>query len=372
MTSSRKTVIIGSGVFGLSTAYHLLQRGWSDITVIDRSETLPAPDGASNDINRIVRTSYSDPFYCELAKDAIAAWKDTELWSDTYHESGVLVVGSAARERDYVRKAHANDIAHGLRVTPTDTPDALRAVFPEDADVGDLAGHYTYFGLDGGWANAGQGVSLLIGKVRAMGGRVLGGKDVAGLVREGGKTVGVRCRDGSVLDASLVVLATGSWTCSAFPDTAVSKLFQATGQVVAMVQLTSEEAEVYRKCPVVLDFDSGFYVFPPNEQNILKMAIHAAGFTHSIGDGGISTPRTIKSDPETGLRIPKASVVRLRDGLRAVYPTLATKPFCATRLCWSLPPRSLCVQPSYASSSGIMTRWTRTGPLDISRDLSRP
>jgi hypothetical protein len=29
-----------------------------------------------------------------------------------------------------------------------------------------------------------------------------------------------------------------------------------------MVQLSEEEADKYRLCPVVLDFSSGFYIFP--------------------------------------------------------------------------------------------------------------
>lgn len=29
-----------------------------------------------------------------------------------------------------------------------------------------------------------------------------------------------------------------------------------------MVQLSDEEAAKYRHCPVVLDFSSGFYIFP--------------------------------------------------------------------------------------------------------------
>ena len=33
-------------------------------------------------------------------------------------------------------------------------------------------------------------------------------------------------------------------------------------QTVATIQLTPEEAEEYRKTPVVLDFRTGFYVFP--------------------------------------------------------------------------------------------------------------
>ena len=45
-------IIVGAGCFGISTAYHLLQRGYTDVTILDRSEQLPAPDAASTDINK--------------------------------------------------------------------------------------------------------------------------------------------------------------------------------------------------------------------------------------------------------------------------------------------------------------------------------
>jgi hypothetical protein len=35
-----------------------------------------------------------------------------------------------------------------------------------------------------------------------------------------------------------------------------------SSQCIAMIQLTKEEAAQYEDCPVVLDFASGFYVFP--------------------------------------------------------------------------------------------------------------
>jgi len=47
-----KIVIVGAGCFGVSTAYHLLERGCTNVTILDRSDVLPAPDAASNDINR--------------------------------------------------------------------------------------------------------------------------------------------------------------------------------------------------------------------------------------------------------------------------------------------------------------------------------
>jgi sarcosine oxidase/L-pipecolate oxidase len=44
-------LVVGGGCFGISTAYHLLKRGFKDVTVVDRSDVLPAPDAASTDIS---------------------------------------------------------------------------------------------------------------------------------------------------------------------------------------------------------------------------------------------------------------------------------------------------------------------------------
>ncbi|KAF8178597.1 FAD dependent oxidoreductase [Mycena galopus ATCC 62051] len=330
----RKTLIIGSGCFGLSTALALLKRGWTDVTVIDRATTLPAPDGSSNDLNRIVRTSYSDKFYSQLASDAIQAWKTRDEWHDAYHESGVVILGSQGSV-DYAHKAYLHDLEMGLRVVPLDNQAALRQVFPPQAHLGSFWNRTGYLNRDSGWANAGQGVSILMDQITALNGKIIPGKNAIELIKQGQKTTGVRCSDGTLFEGlDLVVLATGSWTGSAFPDLSMGKIFHATGQCIAMVQLTSEEADAYRECPVVLDFGSNFYIFPPNEQNLVKMAVHAAGYVQSVGAKKISTPRTIISDPDTGLLIPKANVKELRDGLRMVYPSLAEKPFVATRMCW--------------------------------------
>lgn len=34
----------------------------------------------------VVRSSYSDRFYAELAREAIRSWKNQDEWGDTYHE----------------------------------------------------------------------------------------------------------------------------------------------------------------------------------------------------------------------------------------------------------------------------------------------
>lgn len=53
-----KIVIVGAGCFGISTALHLLERGFKNVTILDRSDELPARDAASNDVNRSCVPSY--------------------------------------------------------------------------------------------------------------------------------------------------------------------------------------------------------------------------------------------------------------------------------------------------------------------------
>jgi sarcosine oxidase/L-pipecolate oxidase len=52
LSKEKQILIVGAGVFGISTAYHLLKRGFKNVTVVDRAEELPAPDAASTDLNK--------------------------------------------------------------------------------------------------------------------------------------------------------------------------------------------------------------------------------------------------------------------------------------------------------------------------------
>ena len=106
------------------------------------------------------------------------------------------------------------------------------------------------------------------------------------LCRSDGRVSAVRCADGGVYGTDIVVLATGSWLTSTFPELGLDTNCVATGyvayihcdsvvceldpkvefppirQTMAYMQLSPEEAEAYRSCPVYLDFHTGFYVFP--------------------------------------------------------------------------------------------------------------
>ena len=60
-------LILGAGAFGLSTAYRLAKSGYKNITILEKSCAVPPEQSAGNDLNKIVRAEYEDPFYTELA-----------------------------------------------------------------------------------------------------------------------------------------------------------------------------------------------------------------------------------------------------------------------------------------------------------------
>jgi len=112
----------------------------------------------------------------------------------------------------------------------------------------------------------------------------------------------------------------------------------ATGHSVVTINLTSDEENIYRNVPVIYNQTTGFYIFPPNVESIVKMAIHSGGHTRNIqtDHGTISTPRTTLTHGEAeGCRIPAEAARELRKAFQEIYPELAnSKPFVTTRVCW--------------------------------------
>jgi hypothetical protein len=64
---SEPVLIVGGGAFGLSTAYHLHARNYTDITVFEQDSHIPSKYSAANDLNKIMRVEYEDPWYTDLA-----------------------------------------------------------------------------------------------------------------------------------------------------------------------------------------------------------------------------------------------------------------------------------------------------------------
>lgn len=369
-TPPKEILIVGAGVFGLSTALTFLNRSLYDkssITVIDSAAVLPNPVGSSVDASRIVRADYAQPSYARLACLAQESWRDQspDGWGGQgrYNETGFVLTGDAGQEA-YVKSAMQNvqDLARqGLpmqmeKIQELNDRESIRAA----TGLPGVSGDTGYANWNSGWADAEAGVAFALRKIKNHPNNnsritVRPNCKVDHLLRSSnGQCTGVQLTNGEKLNADLTILATGAWTPSLYN---LSQKCLATGQVIGYIQITPEEQSYLEKTPVVINFARGTFVIPPLN-NELKIARHGFGYRNlesvheSICDKQVSVPKTdtpIPLEAETALRAalaelfpPESSTLpstpSSSSSVEAKYPkslaTISTRPWTKTRVCW--------------------------------------
>ncbi|RYP30705.1 hypothetical protein DL767_006121 [Monosporascus sp. MG133] len=372
-------LIIGSGVFGLSTAWALTKRpefASTTITVLDRSPepgVFPARDAASVDSSRIVRTDYANPAYAALAAEAAVHWRQTgddELGGQgRYSRSGLLLGANdgplvrpdgAATGIAYAKKSWVNAMAlgqtQGYPLASIRMVAGRRNVARMSGTGGGFA-DWAYLNENSGWADAEAAMQWTYERVVKTG-RVTFVNGTAERLEtdaEGKRVTGAKLKDGSVLSADLVILAAGAWTSSLVD---LSSQVVATGQAMAYLELTEEEQKKLQNMPVMLNLSDGLFIIPPKNR-VLKIGRHSYGYLNptpvpaplggakgsadgpeSNGDTfsppavTISQPFTHLDDPT--LAIPPEGEEDLRRGLKSMipWPELQDRQFSRTRLCW--------------------------------------
>ncbi|KAI1452792.1 putative fructosyl amino acid protein [Annulohypoxylon moriforme] len=356
-------LIIGAGVFGLSTALTLTKRPQfthSRITILDRSPepgVFPSRDASSIDSSRIIRPDYADPAYAKLASQAQAHWRDTELGREgRYTESGFILAADAGplvREDGsptgiaYAKKSWVNAMAlaqaegrplSSVRLMAGAKPLARVTGMGEFADWG-------YINEASGWADAEASMKWFYERVVETGrvSFVNGTVESLETNEEEKRVTGARLKDGNTISADLVIAAAGAWTPTLVD---LSSQAIATGQVLGYIGITEEEQKKLENIPVILNLTTGHFVIPPRNR-VLKVARHAFGYMNpktptkpplGIPGSDNTTPKPI-SQPFThlddaNLSIPQEGEKSLREGLRRIVPELQDRPFSHTRLCW--------------------------------------
>src|SRR5881227_3935884 len=95
LPSSVPTLVIGAGVHGLSTAWHVAQRR-EQVLVVDKTAI---GAGASGIACGVVRNNYFQPAMSELMAACVEVWEsDPEALH--YHETGYVALGPPAQESD--------------------------------------------------------------------------------------------------------------------------------------------------------------------------------------------------------------------------------------------------------------------------------
>ncbi|KAI5361274.1 Putative FAD dependent oxidoreductase, FAD/NAD(P)-binding domain superfamily, MTOX family [Septoria linicola] len=320
MQSHDRIVIVGAGVFGLSTALELRQRGYHDITVLDRSMP-PVSDGSSVDISRIIRFDYADPVYAAMAKDAYDLWGTAPEYEGSFDHTPITLAAGTVKGRGYINKSEEVLKRLGQPVNKSSGAQDVRERFPSLS--GPLAGPDFF-----GYCNSGlmdrcvaAGISFVCGS-RGTVIELIKGSD--------GKVQAVRTKSGPAIEGDHFILASGAWTSSIVP---MYNTTMATGQVLGFLRLSQDDMNQLKDMPTYINYDSGWFCFPPHtDTGYLKMAVHGYGYT-STGRNQVSTPpldaRSRRAD-----FVPVDGAARLQAGLAEILPELATRQFERTAVCW--------------------------------------
>jgi len=339
-------LIIGSGVFGLSTALSLSRRfqySQTIITVLDRS-LFPSSDGSSIDTSRIVRADYSSPAYASLAARAQTEWRKTgpgKLGGDgRYLESGLVLVADTGRQGEEYVKSSWENVQNIMKqdgdldeISELPSREAIKAAVGTDGGSGD----WGYINRRSGWADAEASMRWLRHTVESTGRVTFLHGEAERLLKTSKKVHGAVLKDGRTIQADLVILATGAWTGKLVD---LRGRATATGQVLAYVDLTAAEQARLEKMPVLINMSSGLFIIPPKDR-LLKVARHAYGYLNpvTIPDPDnpeetitVSLPFTTHDDPT--LQAPAEGLLACRQALRSMIPSLADRPFSRSRICW--------------------------------------
>src|SRR5215472_13883374 len=206
-------VIVGAGVHGLSTAWHLARepraRGLGEgeeILVLDKSG--PGA-GASGIACGTIRNNYFQPAMRELMAHSVSVWEsDADAFS--YHPVGFLQIAPKAMAED-VAKIFSEQQAIGyssvLVEGERDCQRYLRDMFADWQAPGITT---VLHEKQGGYANNIRAVRGLAAKAEAAGVQIATGVRVTGLDMAGGAVVSVQTEQGAVACDQLVV-AVGPW-----------------------------------------------------------------------------------------------------------------------------------------------------------------
>jgi len=208
-----KFLIIGAGVHGLSTAYHLAlelkARGkgsGTDILVVDKTGIAA---GASGNACGVIRNNYYQPAMRQLMATCVEVWEsDPDAFS--YHPVGYMQISPEVMHADVATIAkQQKEIGYTSEFIEgeADCMEYMKALFYDWQARGITS---VLHERKGGYANNRASMEGLATKATNEGVRILAGVKVSGF-RYSGKAISAVITDQGLIHADYVVVGVGPW-----------------------------------------------------------------------------------------------------------------------------------------------------------------
>lgn len=204
--STAEVVVIGAGVIGCSTAYHLARLGVYDVVVLEQGEVGSGSSGKSAAMLSV--QSCDDEWSLRLVRHSYARYMqfEDEVGEPCgFRRTGWLSIADAAGAPELERKIRLLQ-AHGVRVEAL-SPEDIRRYYPEMQTDNLALGAYT---SEDGTLDPHSIMWGYLKRARERGVRLLRGVRAVGLRVRRGRMEGVETTAG-FLAARVVVNAAGPW-----------------------------------------------------------------------------------------------------------------------------------------------------------------
>lgn len=305
-------VVIGAGVLGSWTAWHLARRG-QKVALLDEYGPSNARASSGGE-TRIIRMGYgADELYTRSSQRSLVQWKNfaEATGQRLFHETGVLWLAGADDLR--VRQSMAT-------LTRCDVPfEGL-----EKADLERRYPQVSFEHVTRGFLEPRSGVLMARRAVEAV---------VEDAVKMGvefriaraetphssGRVDAVKCSNGDTVSAGQFVFACGPWLGKVFPDVLGPRIFP-TRQEVFFFGVPPGDARFSSPAlPTWLFQEDEYYGMPNIEGRGLKIALDHHG---------------VVVDPDTQTRIVTAEEARVvSEYVAQRFPALRGAPIVETRVC---------------------------------------
>ena len=305
--SAVDVAVIGAGVFGAWSAWHLMKAGLS-VALFDQYSPGHARSSSGGE-SRVIRVSYGgDPLYSTMAVESLAMWKSLSkrVSQSIFHPVGVLWFAtdddaSARQALTWLRES-------GLGRWEGDAA-AMRQRFPQMRFADNESG---FIETDTGALIAGRGVQAVVADagLEAIRAQIGAPKQLP----DGHYQIGDRM-------ARHVVYACGPWLPKVFPEVLGGRIFATRQEVLHFGARAGDNRFAAPALPVWIDSDPKdfAYGFPDIEGQGFKIAFDTHG------------PEV---DPDTQSRqVSAEGVARARAYLKSRFPDLADAPLIHSRVC---------------------------------------